>query len=343
MRTQQKNKGQVCEAGEQLSSTGKTWGDHETMTSRRKFLAGTGLLVLGAALKIKGAPATDHASSPVIDIHQHADYNGRSVESLLHHQRAMGVTASIVLPVGRQALALPPGSAAKGGRPIAGDNDACYRIAKEYPKTFYAGASELDFPDAAPEIEKYLKLGAVVIGELKAKVECDSAEMQQVYQLAQSYDVPVLMHWQYGEFNLGLERFHKMLEKYPRVNFIGHAQTWWANIDKENKDQTEMYPKGKVFAGGLTDRLLSDYPNMYGDLSSNSGLNALTRDEEHIRQFLTRHQDKLMFGSDCADTDGSIDACLGAKIIASVRRLSATKKIERKVLYENAKKLFRIG
>jgi len=314
------------------------------MASRRQFLTGASLLVLGTALNIKGASASAGAESPVIDIHQHADYNGRSVESLLLHQRLMGVTTSIVLPVGRQALAPPPGRpAGKGGRPIAGDNEACLRIAKEYPKTFYAGASEIDFPDAAPEIEKYLKLGAVVIGELKARVECDSAEMQQIYQLAESYGVPVLMHWQHGEFNLGLERFHKMLEKYPRVNFIGHAQTWWANIGKEHEDQRVMYPEGRVSPSGLTDRLLSDYPNMYGDLSSNSGLNALTRDEEHIRQFLTRHQDKLMFGSDCGDAKGTVDACLGAKIIASIKKLSEDKKIERKILYENAKKLFGIG
>ena len=33
----------------------------------------------------------------------------------------------------------------------------------------------------------------------------------------------------------------------------------------------------------ITDRLLSDYPNMYGDMSAGSGLNALLRDEEHAR------------------------------------------------------------
>ena len=46
------------------------------------------------------------------------------------------------------------------------------------------------------------------------------------------------MHWQFQMYNYGFERFHTMLEKYPRVNFIGHAQTWWANIDKNHADQT---------------------------------------------------------------------------------------------------------
>ena len=42
--------------------------------------------------------------------------------------------------------------------------------------------------------------------------------------------------------------------------------------------------KGQV-RGSSTDRYLSDYPNMYGDLSAGSGLNALKRDEEHAREF----------------------------------------------------------
>ncbi len=68
-----------------------------------------------------------------------------------------------------------------------------------------------------------------------------------------------------------------MLKKYPKVNFIGHAQTWWANVDRGHKDQKILYPKTKVTPGGLTDRLLSDYPNMFGDLSAGSGLNFFLR------------------------------------------------------------------
>ena len=52
------------------------------------------------------------------------------------------------------------------------------------------------------------------------------------------------MHWQFKMYNYGFERFHKMLEKYPKVNFIGHAQTWWANIDRNHTDQTVLYPEG---------------------------------------------------------------------------------------------------
>jgi predicted TIM-barrel fold metal-dependent hydrolase len=103
-----------------------------------------------------------------------------------------------------------------------------------------------------------------------------------------------------------------------------------------------MYPKGPVVRGGLTDRYLSDYPNMFGDLSAGSGLNALTRDEEFARDFLTRHQDKLIYGSDCSDLEGSGPKCQGAQTIAAIRRLAGSKTIERKLLYGNAKALFRL-
>jgi hypothetical protein len=131
-----------------------------------------------------------------------------------------------------------------------------------------------------------------------------------------------------------------MLEKYPSTIFVGHAQTWWAHIDK-NCDPTVLYPKGKVTPGGLTDRYLSDYANMYGDLSAGSGLNALMRDEEFTRDFFKRHQGKLLFGSDCDDWVGSGTACQGAQTIATVRRLAPSKQVERKLLYGNAHRLFR--
>ncbi len=64
------------------------------------------------------------------------------------------------------------------------------------------------------------------------------------------------------------------------------------------------YPSGPIKRGGVTDKLLSDYPNLYGDLSANSGNNALSRDPEFTAGFLARHKEKLIFGSDCGCTDG---------------------------------------
>lgn len=316
--------------------------------SRREFIHKSASIA-GAGVALGLAPGmlanASLSAEPIIDIHQHTDYHGRTDEQTLAHQRAMGITTTILLPSGRPVnTASTHGGKANGLQAKATGNEVCYSFAQKYPKEFLFGANEVsDLPDAVTEIEKFLKLGAKVIGESKFGVECDSPEMQKLYKLAEAYDVPILMHWQHKTFNYGFERFYKMLEKYPKVNFIGHAQTWWANIDKGHNDQSVLYPRGKkITPGGLTDRYLSDYHNMYGDLSAGSGLNALVRDEEHTRGFFKRHQDKLLYGSDCADAVGKGNACDGAKIIDAVRRLSESKKIERKLLYKNAKKLFRI-
>ncbi|MEO6287242.1 MAG: amidohydrolase family protein [Dyadobacter sp.] len=308
--------------------------------SRRDFLAGTGAMLLASHIPL----LAESADEPIIDIHQHTDYAGRTHEHLLAHQRRMGISKTILLPAGTPAFGMSTHQGKTNGlQAKCSGNYVCYAISQKYPGEFTFGANEVpDLPDAVKEIEKYLKLGAPMIGELKFGLDCDSKEMQNIYKLAEEYKVPVLMHWQFQMFNYNFERFPKMLEKYPKVNFIGHAQTWWANIDKNHTDQNVLYPKTKVTKGGLTDRLLSDYANMYGDLSAGSGLLSMTRDEDHATDFLTRHQDKLLYGSDCDDIAGSGKACQGSQTISEIKKLASSKKVERKLLYENAKQLFRL-
>jgi predicted TIM-barrel fold metal-dependent hydrolase len=272
------------------------------------------------------------AAEPVIDIHQHTNYSGRTDPELLAHQRTMGISKTVLLPAGSK-YGLAAG---------AGGNDTVVRIAKERPREYVFFANELpDIPETRKVLEQYLKAGAIGIGEQKFAVDCDSEPMQLVARIAQEYNVPVLMHFQHETYNLHFERFQRMLEKFPKVNFIGHAQTWWGNIDK-NHQQPVMYPKGPVTPGGITDRLLSDYPNVFGDLSAGSGLNAMQRDEDHAREFLKRHQDRLLYGSDCSDRIGTGKECSGSQQIATITRLAPDRAALRKMLYGNAARLFRL-
>jgi len=313
--------------------------------SRRDFLGTSSLALAGAALHGCATADSSAHAEPIIDIHQHLGYMGRADGGLLEHQRAMGVVKTILLPAGRPVeTASTHFGVGNGLQAKALGNEACYQFAKAHPKEFLFAANEVpDLNEATQEIEKYLKLGAVMIAESKFGVDCDSPAMERIYEVAQAWNVPVLMHWQVGMYNYGFDRFYKMLEKYPRVNFLGHAQTWWANVDKNNVDDPKkLYPKGPITPGGLTERYLAEYPNMFGDLSAGSGLNALTRDETFTPGFLERHQDKLLYGSDCTDVTGRVPECQGAKTIAAVRRFAPSKKIERKLLYENAKKMFRL-
>lgn len=308
-------------------------------TTRRAFLQTTLATACSRALVAQDSPAPE----PVIDIHQHMNYHLRSDEHLLLHQQVMGITTSIILPAGTY-VSRPSTHDGKSNGLAAkcATTEAARDFAKAHADSYLWACNEVTDLDTAPaELEKWLKQGACMIAEQKFKVECDSPESQKLYELAAAYNVPILLHFQHLTYNLGYDRFHTMLAKYPKTNFIGHAQAFWGNIDRQH-DQMVNYPKGKVTAGGLTDRYLADYPNMFADMSAGSGLLALTRDEEHTRGFLKRHQDKILYGSDCADHLGRGPGCQGAQTLATLRKLAENKAVERKILFENAKKLFRL-
>ena len=303
---------------------------------RRDFLlAAAGSAVASGCARPKPAPedASEAPAQRVIDFHQHTNYSGRGDDDLVAHQRRMGVDLSVLLPAGSRF-----GLAAD-----AFGNDSVVALADRHPREFVYFANELpDIPETRAVLEKYLKRGALGIGEQKFPVECDSEAMRLVYSIAREFDVPVLIHFQHERYNMGIERLHTMLREFPSVTFIGHAQTWWGNIDA-NHDQEVMYPKTPVQAGGITDRLLSDYENIYGDLSAGSGLNSLLRDEEHAIGFLERHRDRLLWASDCSDATGEGDDCIGSRGLATVRRLAPSPEIVRKILFENAARVLKLA
>ncbi len=171
-------------------------------------------------------------------------------------------------------------------------------------------SADITKPEAAAQLKAAIKNGAIGFGEIKFHVEAAGPELRRMYALAADLNVPILIHFQEvphtpteGVFSTGWKNFEAMLKAYPKTRFIGHADAFWANISADYANDV-AYPSGPVKRGGVTDKLLSDYPNLYGDLSANSGNNALSRDPEFTAGFLKRHEDKLIFGSDCACTDG---------------------------------------
>jgi len=311
--------------------------------SRREVLGAAALWLASTAAGPQPTPEARPAA-PIIDIHQHTRYSGRTDEQLLHHQLMMGATTTILLPAGTPVNRPSTHDGKTNGLAAGcGGNDTVVALAKQHPGSYRFFANEVpDLPTTRDELTKYLKAGGLGIGEQKFNVPCDGKEIATVAEVAQDFGVPVLMHFQEGMFNSGFENFHKTLSKFPKVNFIGHAQTVWAYIDKNYRNPKDLYPKGKVTPGGLTDRYLSDYPNFWADISAGSGLNAILRDEEQMRGFLQRHADRVLFGSDCNDAVGRGPTCQGWLTITAIRRVAPDHATERKILYENAMKLFRL-
>jgi len=98
-------------------------------------------------------------------------------------------------------------------------------------------------------------------------------------------------------------------------------------------------------------------PVIDGDLSANSGNNALSRDAAFTADFLRRHQDKLHFGSDCGCADGNgsgvsqannpaasrlAGKCVARETLGLLQR-STTPEIFRKLVWDNAHRLYRIA
>jgi predicted TIM-barrel fold metal-dependent hydrolase len=234
----------------------------------------------------------------------------------------------------------------------------------KYPHVFaWAASTDITKPNAEDVLKAALKQGARGFGEIKFHVACDGPELRRMYELAGEMNVPILIHFQEvdhfpgeGAWSTGYQQhFEGMLKAYPKTKFVGHADAFWANVSADYHNQA-AYPTGPIERGGLTDRLLSDYPNLYGDLSANSCNNALSRDAEFTHDFLKRHQDKLIFGSDCSCADGKgggisqsnnpTAARMNGKCVAretlTLLKRSSDAQAFRKMTWENGHRLWQI-
>src|SRR5947207_8845982 len=95
---------------------------------RREFLTVSSVALLGLAVQGEAAGAV--AAEPIIDIHQHAGYSGRTDEALIAHQRAMGATMTLLLPAGRPVnTASTHEGVSNGLQAQCLGNEACFRLA----------------------------------------------------------------------------------------------------------------------------------------------------------------------------------------------------------------------
>jgi predicted TIM-barrel fold metal-dependent hydrolase len=218
-------------------------------------------------------------------------------------------------------------------------------------------------PDAEQVLTQAIKQGAQGFGEIKYHVAADGPELRRAYALAAELRVPILVHFQEvdhfpneGTWSTGFAKsFESILKAYPKTTFIGHADAFWANVSADYHNEA-AYPSGPIARGGLTDKWLGDYPNLFGDLSANSGNNAMSRDASFTADFLTRHQDKLFFGSDCTCSDGHgggvsqannpAASRLAGKCVAretlTVLKKSVPAPVFKKITWDNIHKLLQI-
>ena len=101
------------------------------------------------------------------------------------------------------------------------------------------------------------------------------------------------------EYLWDFNSLEQRLKEYPGVNFVGHGPLFWKGISTEKSNTP--YPKSKINEAGITCLLLEKYSNLYGDLSGQSGYNALNRDHIFARNFLEGYSHKLLYATDNTD------------------------------------------
>jgi hypothetical protein len=253
----------------------------------------------------------------LIDIHQHLNFWGRSNEDFIQHQKDLGALLTVLLPSdGYNDLTAK----------VTGPEEA-YQFCRKHEGFLFAANAPNWKEDMQDIVAGYLDKGAKLIGEIKFDSPGDSSDLWAYAEVAQQYKVPILIHFQHCK-GTRLKGFEKTLQRFPDVNFIGHATQWWNERD------------------GITNKLMKKYPNLYGDISAGSGYAALTKDG--AAKFLYKYQDRLLFGSDCncskfkpfwhGNNHIRPLPCSGCNIVNNVKKLT-NKTVIKKILYKNTEKL----
>jgi predicted TIM-barrel fold metal-dependent hydrolase len=305
------------------------------MIDRRRFLETAFAAAAVSTLAAQTPPGdVPDWGGPVLDVHLH----GKGPDGEWTHMQGCGVTHAQLL--------LSPNAEAHAKEDMA----------KHPGRLHYSVGIDPARDNAIESLRGAIAAGATGFGEMKSRSKADGPEMRRVYDLALELGVPVTIHFadfpQFqgdSSYNEGVTRFAGILRAYPKVNFVGHADGFWANISADV--EPTAYPTGPIKTGGITDKMLADFPNLYGDMSANSCRNALARDPEFIKGFLVRHQNKLMFGSDCGCRDGRgagqssqqpliKGKCVARETLTALKGL-ASPVIFRKIAWENGAKLLK--
>ncbi|NPV46560.1 MAG: amidohydrolase family protein [Armatimonadetes bacterium] len=159
--------------------------------------------------------------------------------------------------------------------------------------------------DFTPVLEHYKGLGCKGVGEVCATLRWDDARVLNMLGHVERAGLPLLFHLglESGTYGLvddfGLPGLELVLQRFPRLNLIGHSMAFWSAISGDVTPQNWMgYPTGPVTEGGRLPELLRRYPNLWADISAGSGYNAISRDPDFGYAFLEEFQDRVVYGTD---------------------------------------------
>ena len=246
-----------------------------------------------------------------IDLHLHltpfqipkiGKLNLTSGKNMLPHLDKLGIEKGVLM------------SGAEKGLPF-GTNKANKAICDKFPDRYaWMCALKPDHPETVYQrLALYKSQGAIGVGELTTNRRLDDPFLQALFAAAEKLNMPVTIHmspevgYSYGVVDEpGLPLLEMVLKKYPDLKILGHSQTFWIEMSGDaptGKEARNQWGNGPIVPGGRVPELFEKYPNLYGDLSANSGSRAIMRDPAFGLAFLEKYGDRLFFATDMVNRD----------------------------------------
>ncbi|MDX1639824.1 MAG: amidohydrolase family protein [Balneolaceae bacterium] len=263
----------------------------------------------------------DQARFPVIDMHSHSQY-AESREEILEWIETMdqvGIEKAILL------------TKATGAR-----FDSLHAVFSEWEDRFdlwcgidYTGyESDENFTEkAVQELERLHALGASGIGELGDKGEglfystpakaygmhIDDPRMDPILEKAGELGMPVNIHvaepiWMYQPMdstNDGLMNAYRWrLDNREGIKSHSEMVQILENAVRKHTNTTFVaaHMINSAYDLSTLDRMLETYPNLYIEFGAR--FSELAQIPRHVKAFITKHQDRVFYGTDMGRTAG---------------------------------------
>ena len=281
-----------------------------------------------------------------IDLHLHltpfqiprlGKLNLASGKNMLPHLEELGIGKGVLM------------SSAEGGLPF-GTNKANRKICQKFPDR-YSWMCAVDPKGKEPvydRLARFKSQGAIGVGELTCNRRLDDPFLQELFAAAEKLELPVTIHmspevgYSYGVVDdPGLPLLETVLAKFPDLMILGHSQTFWIEMSADaprDKEGRNSWGDGPVVPGGRVPELFEKYPNLYGDLSANSGSRAIMRDEAFGLAFLEKYADRLFFATDMVNADMVFP--LGGWLDRMVAEGKLSRRAYELICFENARRVF---
>ena len=281
-----------------------------------------------------------------IDLHLHltpfqlprlGKMNLTSAKNMIPHLEELDIEKGVLM------------SSAEGGLPF-GTNKANRKICQQFPDR-YAWMCAVDPKGKEPVYDRLARFkaqGAIGVGELTTNRRLDDPFLQALFAAAERLELPVTIHmspevgYSYGVVDEpGLPLLEEVLQKYPKLKLLGPSQTFWIEMSADapkDKEGRNSWGDGPIVPGGRVPELFEKYPNLYGDLSANSGSRAIMRDPEFGLAFLEAYADRLFFATDMVNKDMVFP--LGAWLDEMLAAGKLREETYEKIVRGNARRIF---